>query len=181
VSDMSGAEAQARAARAYLEVFADIADGRNRTAALILRDLDADQLAELHVICGDVQVMVEGEQRRRGGQAEGFAAACARADADPRERQRLRDIADLAEAEDIIYHQAIAATGRGDRDSALTLLRWCARTEIGESAWLLAVALEEAGDLAEALTWYARAADGGDGRAADRLARGEGSGESEQS
>lgn len=171
MSETSGTGAPA----AFAAVFTAIADGFNRDAAQALRELDAGQLAELIVICGDVATMTAAEQRARGGQAEGFAAACARADADPRERQRVRDIADLIEAEDIIYGEAVAATGRGDRGSALKLLRWCARTGIGESAWLLAVALEGAGDLAEALSWYARAAGDGDARAADRLARGEGS------
>lgn len=78
---MSGAEAPAgdtgpeppgpaATARAYLEVFADIADGRNRTAALTLRGLSPDALAELIVICGDVATMTAAEQRARGGPEE---------------------------------------------------------------------------------------------------------------
>jgi len=53
------------AARAYQAVFAAITDGKNREAALVLRDLSPENLTELHVICGDVQIMVEADQRRR--------------------------------------------------------------------------------------------------------------------
>lgn len=95
-----------------------------------------------------------------------FAAACERADTDPREQRRIQGITDLIEAEDIIYAQALAALERGDRDTAIGLLRWCARAGIGESAWFLAGALEAAGEHAEADTWYARAAADGDMRAA---------------
>lgn len=95
-----------------------------------------------------------------------FAAACERADGDPREQRRIQGITDLIEAEDIIYGQATAALERGDRDTAIGLLRWCARAGIGESAWLLAAALEAAGEHAEADTWFARAAADGDMRAA---------------
>lgn len=51
--------------RAYQAVFAAIADGKNREAALVLRDLSPENLTELHVICGDVQIMVEADRRRR--------------------------------------------------------------------------------------------------------------------
>jgi hypothetical protein len=156
---------------AYKTVLAAVADGRNRDAARALRDtLNLEHLAELHVICGDVRVMVEAEQRRRGADVA-FAAARARVDADPRERQRIADIADLTEAGDVIYAEALAATARGDRDSAIGLLTWCARQGIGESQWLLAVALEDAGRLLEAIPWYSCAASDGDERAAIRLAR----------
>jgi hypothetical protein len=85
-----------------------------------------------------------------------------RVDADPREARRIADITDLIEAEDIIYGQAVAATSRGDRDTAVKLLRWCAREGIGESPRMLAAAMEDAaGDLDGALIWYARA-DGWD-------------------
>jgi hypothetical protein len=53
------------AAHAYHAVFAAIAYGKNRVAALVLRDLEPEHLTELAVICGDVQIMVEAEQRRR--------------------------------------------------------------------------------------------------------------------
>lgn len=95
-----------------------------------------------------------------------FAAAVARVDSDPREQRRIQDIADLAEAGDLIYAQALAATARGDRDTAVELLRWSARAGIGESAWLLAEELEHAGEHDEADTWYAAAAADGDERAA---------------
>ena len=62
---------EAAAAHAYHAVFAAIAYGKNRMAAQVLRDLEPEHLAELHVICGDVQVMVEAEQRRRGADAVG--------------------------------------------------------------------------------------------------------------
>lgn len=156
---------------AYKTVLAAVADGRNRAAALALRELiSSEHLAELHVICGDVQIMVEAEQRRRGADVA-FAAACARVDADPRERQRIADINTLTEAGDLIYAQALRARARGDQASALELLRWCAPQGIGESAWLLAVALEDAGRLLEAIPWYSCAASDGDERAAIRLAR----------
>jgi hypothetical protein len=161
---------EAAAAHACQAVFAAIAYGRQQMGAQVLRDLEPEHLAGLHVICGDVQIMVEAEQRRRGADVA-FAAASARADAGSRERRRIADIASLTEAEDIIYGQALAATARGDRDSAVKLLRWCARTGIGESAWLLAVALEDAGRLLEAIPWYQCAASDGDERAAVRLAR----------
>jgi hypothetical protein len=139
----------------YLEVFADIADGRNRTAALMLRGLTPANLTELHVICGDVRTLVEAEQRRRGPDVA-FAAAMARVDADPRERQRINDIASLTDAEDVIYAEAVAATARGDKDAALKLLRWCAPLGVGDSPRLLANALEDMGKMAEARVWYAR-------------------------
>lgn len=164
---------------AYQAVFTAIADGWNRNAAEVVRALNLEHLAELHVICGDVRIMVEAEQRRRGADVA-FAAAAARVDADPRERQRIADITGLVEAEDIIYAEALAATARGDRDTALKLLRWCAPLAIGESAWLLAVALEDAGRLLEAIPWYSCAASDGDERAAVRLARAVGGPEGEK-
>jgi len=50
---------------AYKAVFAAIADGRNRVASLVLRDLTAEQLAELIIICADVRTMAEAAQRHR--------------------------------------------------------------------------------------------------------------------
>jgi CBS domain-containing protein len=98
-----------------------------------------------------------------------FTEACRRADTDPREKQRVRDIADLAEADGIIYDQAIAAVERRDYANALPLLRRCAAAGIGDSAWYLAVVLDEEGD-AEAARWYAQAARDGDPRALAKLA-----------
>jgi CBS domain-containing protein len=98
-----------------------------------------------------------------------FTEACRRVDSDPRERQRIRDIVGLIDADDVIYGQAVAAVDRGDLDTAVPLLRHCAATGIGESAWLLAGALEELGSVAEAADWYARAADDGDERARARI------------
>lgn len=178
---------------AYGAVFGAIMDGWNRKAALVLHGLDAAQLDEvavaldeLSVICGDARAFTEAERRRRTGAPEpatlitglaeseaavpadeqAFADACARYDASPREQQRIRDATDLIAAEDFIHGQALAALERGDREAAVPLLRWCAEAEVGESAWILAEALEAAGEHAEADTWYARAAAAGDERAA---------------
>ena len=98
-----------------------------------------------------------------------FTEACRRVDSDPRERQRILDIADLIDADDVIHEQAVAAAERGDLATAVPLLRRCATAGIGESAWLLAVALEQLGSTAEAADWYARAADDGDERARARF------------
>ena len=99
-----------------------------------------------------------------------FAEACRRVDTDPREKQRIRDIIDLVDAEDALYDQAVAALGRGDHDTAVALLRRAAEKRIGDAAWLLAVALDERGETAEAITWYRRAARDGDSRAEAALA-----------
>jgi hypothetical protein len=146
---------------AYQAVFGAIADGRHREAARVLHGLEPGHLAELHVICGAVQTMAEAELRRRDPE-ERFAAAVARVDSDPRERQRIADINSMVGAEDIIYEEAVAAVARGDKDAALKLLRWCAPLGIGESPRMLAVALEDMGKMAEARVWYARAARDGD-------------------
>ena len=61
----------AAAAHAYQAVFALIAYGRQRMTVQVLRDLRPEDLDELHVICGDVQVMVEAEQRRRADEQAG--------------------------------------------------------------------------------------------------------------
>jgi hypothetical protein len=102
--------------------------------------------------------------------SEEFAAACRRVDKDPRERQRIADIANLIDTEDAIYTQALSALGRGEQDTALPLLQQAAETGIGEAAWLLAGWLEEQGRTQESLTWYRRAAADGDPRAARRVA-----------
>jgi hypothetical protein len=150
---------------AYQAAFAAVADGRNWEAAQVLRDLGPEQLDELHVICGDVQTTTEAELRRHDPAVVATfqsTPAASRVDSDPRERQRIADIAALAVAEDIIYEQAVAAVARGDKDAALKLLRWCAPLGIGESPRLLANALEDMGKMAEARVWYARAARDGD-------------------
>ena len=99
-----------------------------------------------------------------------FTEICRRHDESPREQQRIRDIADLIEAEDAIYDQALAALDRGDHDTAVLLLRQAAEMGIGEAAWRLAVLLEEAGDTYEAVNWYRRAAEDGDSRASAKVA-----------
>jgi len=102
--------------------------------------------------------------------AADFAEACQRADEDPREQQRVRDINDLVDAEDAIYAQAVAAIGRGDLEAAVPLLRATAEAGIGDSAWMLAGVLEKLGRHQEALLWYRRAAIDGDPRADDKVA-----------
>ena len=94
-----------------------------------------------------------------------FAEACRRVDTDPREKQRIRGITDLVDAEVALYDQAVAALGCGDHDTAVALLRRAAEQRIGDAAWLLAVELDEHGETAEAITWYRRAARDGDSRA----------------
>ena len=101
--------------------------------------------------------------------SEEFAAACRRVDQDPRERQRIADIAHLIDTEDAIYTQALAALGHGEQDAALPLLQQAAEAGIGEAAWLLAGQLEKQGQAQESLTWYRRAAADGDMRAARRI------------
>ena len=96
---------------------------------------------------------------------ETFLQACAELDASPAEKQRISDIADLLDAEEDLYQQALAAVDRGERDTAIPLLRRCAEAGTGESAWLLAQLLEDAGDTQEVMTWYQRARDEGDPRA----------------
>ena len=76
----------------------------------------------------------------------------------------------MIDAEDAFYDQAVAALGRGDHDTAVALLRRVAEKRIGDAAWLLAVALDERGEMAEAITWYRRAARDGDSRAEAALA-----------
>jgi hypothetical protein len=99
-----------------------------------------------------------------------FTEACRRVDSDPRERQRISDIADLLDAEETLYTEARAALGRGDQHTALPLLRQCAEAGTGEARWLLAQLLEDLGHTGEAITWYQRAYDDGDTRAAQKLA-----------
>ncbi len=124
--------------------------------------------------CGDLfQELVEHcdvTAASRDQASEEFAAACRRVDKDPRERQRIADIANLIDTEDAIYTQALSALGRGEQDTALPLLQQAAEAGIGEAAWLLAGWLEEQGRTQESLTWYRRAAADGDPRAARRVA-----------
>jgi hypothetical protein len=101
---------------------------------------------------------------------EDFTLICRRVDESPAEQQRINDIADLLDAEEYLYDQALAAVGRGDQDTAAALLRRCAEAGAGESAWLLAQLLEDAGSTREAMTWYQRARDEGDPRADEKLA-----------
>jgi len=126
------------------------------------------------VNCGDLfQELVEHcdvTAASRDQASEEFAAACRRVDKDPRERQRIADIANLIDTEDAIYTQALSALGRGEQDTALPLLQQAAEAGIGEAAWLLAGWLEEQGRTQESLTWYRRAAADGDPRAARRVA-----------
>lgn len=104
------------------------------------------------------------------GQAiRNFTEACARADSDPAEKQRVRDIADLTDAEDLCYEQAVGAAEAGDHVRALPLLRLCAEAGIGEADWYLASTLDALAD-PEAARWFERAAARGDTRAADWLA-----------
>ena len=101
---------------------------------------------------------------------EEFIRACRRVDDDPREQQRVDDIADLLDAEETLYVQARAAADRGDTDTAVPLLRQCAEAGTGEAAWLFAQLLEEIGNISEAMVWYQRARDDGDARADEKLA-----------
>lgn len=98
-----------------------------------------------------------------------FIAACRRVDDDPRERQRIRDIADLIDAEDTIYEQALDALARDDDDTALPLLRQSAAEGVCDAVWRLADLLERRGAKDEAISWYHRSADDGDPRAARKL------------
>ena len=91
-------------------------------------------------------------------------------DENPAEQQRIDDIADLLDAEETLYAQALAAADRGDTATAIPLLRKCAEAGTGEAAWLLAQLLEDTGDTAEAMIWYQRASDDGDARADEKLA-----------
>jgi tetratricopeptide (TPR) repeat protein len=123
----------------------------------MFKDLINDLAGTGHVPAGEQDV-------------QDFAEACRRVDTDPREKQRIREITDLVDAEVALYGQAVAALGRSDHDTAVTLLRRAAEKSIGDSAWLLAVALDERGETAEAITWYRRAAQDGDSRAEAALA-----------
>ena len=126
------------------DLFRDLA----RTLARV-PDKTAEELRELH---------------------EDFIRACRWVDGNPAEQQRIDDIADLLDAEETLYAQAVAANERGDTGTAVPLLRQCAEADIGEAAWLLAQLLEDTGNTPEAMTWYQRARDEGDPRADEKLA-----------
>lgn len=120
----------------------------------------------LHGLARSIKDEVPGT----GQAARSFAEACEQADDDSFEQQRINDIADLLDAEEAIYDDALAALSRGDQDAALPLLRQCAEAGTGEAPWLLAQVLADLGYPGEAIIWYERAADDGDGRATSKLA-----------
>ena len=126
------------------DLFRDLA----RTLARV-PDKTAEELRELH---------------------EDFIRACRWVDGNPAEQQRIDDIADLLDAEETLYAQAVAANERGDTGTAVPLLRQCAEADIGEAAWLLAQLLEDTGNTPEAMTWYQRARVEGEPRADAKLA-----------
>jgi tetratricopeptide (TPR) repeat protein len=99
-----------------------------------------------------------------------FADACRRFDHDARERQRIRGLADLIDAEDARYEEAMMALERGDTAAAEGLLRRAANAGIGEADYLLARLLEQQGELREALEYYRQAHLEGDTRATVMLA-----------
>lgn len=101
---------------------------------------------------------------------EAYRRACRRLDENPAEQQRINDIGDLLDAEEVLYAQARAAADRGETATAISLLRRCAEAGTDEAAWLLAQLLEETGDTAEAMIWYQHASDDGDDRADEKLA-----------
>jgi tetratricopeptide (TPR) repeat protein len=99
------------------------------------------------------------------GALKAFADACRRFDLDRRERQRIRGLAELIDAEDARYEQALIALKNGDNADAEALLRRAANAGIGEADFLLAGLLQQRGDLREALEYYQRAHLEGDTRA----------------
>jgi CBS domain-containing protein len=144
--------------------------GTGRGKDYVADKADRGGEGDTHMFEDLIDQLAESDHARPDEKAiRDFSEACKRADTDPRERQRIRDIADLVDADGLIYGQALAAVDRGDRDAALPLLRRCANTGIGESAWLLATVLEDLGK-PEATMWYLRAAREGDSRAEDKLA-----------
>ncbi len=97
-----------------------------------------------------------------------FAELCRRVDNDPREQQRIDDAAELIDAEEVIYGQALAAVDRRDTDAAEPLLRRAAAAGIGEADYLLAELLEER-DPDEAINIHRGILAQGDTRSAHRL------------
>jgi len=124
----------------------------------------------IHKLLHGLAESLKDEMPASGEAILAFTEACRQADNDPRERQRIGDIADLLEAEETLYAQARAAADRGDTNTAVPLLRQCAEAGTGEAAWLLAQLLEDTGDIPGAMAWYQRARDDGDPRAAEKLA-----------
>jgi tetratricopeptide (TPR) repeat protein len=116
------------------------------------------------------RTLADAPERSGAELREEFVAACRRIDDDPRERQRISEIADRFDADEALYSQAVAAADRGDADTAVPLLRRCAQAGLGEAAWLLAQLLEDTGNLPDAITWYESAYEYGDIRAAEKLA-----------
>jgi hypothetical protein len=84
------------------------------------------------------------------GLREEFIRACRQVDESPAEQQRIDDMADLLDAQEMLYAQARAAHDRGDTDTAVVLLRQCAEADTGEATWLLAQLLEQNGAIPEA-------------------------------
>lgn len=122
-----------------------------------------DLLQDLAKTLTDIPEVIREQLR------EEFVRTCHRVDHDPRDQQRIDDIADLLDDEENLYEQACAAAGSGDADTAVPLLRRCAEAGIGEAAWLLAQLLEDARNMAEATIWYRRACYDGDPRAGQKV------------
>jgi hypothetical protein len=93
--------------------------------------------------------------------AQEYVEICKSFIADPREQQRISDIADLLDAEDELYVQARVALESGDDDSAEVLLRRAADAGLGEATSLLAGLLERQGKMAEAAAFHLRASNEG--------------------
>jgi hypothetical protein len=72
-----------------------------------------------------------------------FIAASRRVDSDPKEQQRIRDLADSLEAEDAAYQRALTALDEGNIATAEPLLSRAASLGIGEASELLAVLRKE--------------------------------------
>jgi tetratricopeptide (TPR) repeat protein len=116
------------------------------------------------------KALVDVPERTGEGLRAEFSAACRRLDDDLRKQQQINAIADQFEEEEALYARATAAADRRDADTAVPMLRQCAEAGLGEAAWLLAQLLDSCGNTSEAMTWYRRARDDGDTRAAAKLA-----------
>lgn len=75
-----------------------------------------DMLRDLARSCRDEPPTIDAAVRR-------FTSACRRVDDDPREQQRISDIADLldVDAEGTFYDEALAEMDRGEQDAPLSL------------------------------------------------------------
>lgn len=102
------------------------------------------------------------------GAIQAFRAACKRVDELPRGRQRIRDIAELLDAEDEAYAAATTTLSRED-GNIFELLSPAADRGNGLAAWLIADLMDGHGLIHDALFWYQRAADNGETRACARL------------